>query len=68
MCTKAEAGKSCRPCRRDVVWEQFTQDRLRGIAGKLSIAHGGVFDSGLTWLAPPGTTLELAKATVSIGR
>ena len=55
-------------CRRDVVLEQFTRDRLKGIAGKLSIAHGGVFESGLTWLAPPAATLELAKATVSIGR
>ena len=60
--------KECWPCRRDVVYEEFTKSRLTGVAGKLSIAHRGVFDSGLTWLAPPAFTLELAKATVSIGR
>ena len=48
--------------------EQFTRDRLRAVAGRLGIAHGGVYESGLTWLAPPGITLELAKATLSIGR
>ena len=68
MCTNALLGKERWPCRRDVVWEQFTQDRLKGIAWKLGIAHGGVFGSGLTWLAPPETTMQLAKATVFIGR
>ena len=54
--------------RREVVLEQFTRDRLTGIARKLGIAHGGVFESGLTWLAPPDLLMALAEKTVSIGR
>ena len=60
-------SSSC-SCRREVVTEQFTRDRLSRIAGKLGIAHGGVYESGLTWLAPPEILLELADATVTIGR
>ena len=68
MCSSVLGERGCQPCRRDVVTEQFTRDRLKAVAGKLHISHGGVFDSGLTWLAPPGVTLELARATLSIGR
>ena len=55
-------------CRREVVSETFTKDRLQGIAQKLDIAHGGAFDVGLTWLAPPDVILDLARETVIIGR
>ena len=55
-------------CRREVVSERFTKDRLQGIAQKLDIAHGGAFDVGLTWLAPPDVILDLAEETVIIGR
>lgn len=57
-----------RSCRRETVLEQFTRDRLHGVAGKLGIAHRGVFESGLTWLGPPQSILQLAKETLSIGR
>ena len=46
----------------------FTRDRLQGIAQKLDIMHGGAFDVGLTWLAPPDVILDLAEETVIIGR
>ena len=48
--------------------ETFTRDRLQGIAQKLDIAHGGAFDVGRTWLAPPDVILDLAEETVIIGR
>jgi hypothetical protein len=54
--------------RRETVLEEFTRDRLHGVAGKLGIAHGGVFESGLTWLGAPESILQLAKETLSIGR
>jgi len=60
-------SSSC-SCRREVVTEQFTRDRLHRIAAKLDIVHGGVYESGLTWLAPPEIVLELADTTVTIGR
>ena len=55
-------------CRREVVSEMFTRDRLQGIAQKLGIVYGGAFDVGLTWLAPPDVILDLAEETVIIGR
>ena len=55
-------------CRREVVSEMFTRDRLQGIAQKLDIAPGGDFSLGLTWLAPPSVILDLAEETVIIGR
>ena len=55
-------------CRREVVSEIFTRDRLQGIAQKLDIAPGGAFNLGLTWLAPPDIILDLAEETVIIGR
>lgn len=48
--------------------EEFTRDRLRGIAEKVGIPHRGEFNSGLTWLASPESTLLLADMTVQIGR
>jgi len=66
--SSAGCVSSSSSCRREVVTEQFTRDRLNRIAGKLGIAHGGVYESGLTWLAPPELLLELADATVTIGR
>ena len=55
-------------CRREVASETFTKERLQGIAQKLDIAHGGAFDVGLTWLAPPDVILDLAEEAVIIGR
>ena len=48
--------------------ETFTRDRLQGIAQKLDIAHGGAFDVGLPWLAPPAVILDLAEEPGIIGR
>ena len=62
------ASKRVLGCRREVVLEMFTKNRLQSIAQKLAIASGDTFDLGLTWLAPPDIILDLAEETVIIGR